>query len=46
MTDLPARGELWWADLDVRVLTDRLGRLGPGRMRELCIALAVATGCD
>lgn len=108
MTDLPARGELWWADLgesgrrpvvvlsrdaairgrrrsmvaacsttvrglpsevllepgedpvptlcavqldgvvdvDVRVLTQRLGRLGPGRLREVCAALAVATGCD
>lgn len=33
-------------DVDVRVLTHRLGRLGPGRMREVCSALSVATGCD
>lgn len=108
MRDLPARGELWWADLgdagrrpvvvlsrdaailgrrrsmvaacsttvrglpsevllepgddpvptacvvqldsvvdvDLGVLTHRLGRFGVGRMREVCAALAVATGCD
>lgn len=32
-------------DVDVRVLTRRLGRLGNLRMREVCQALATATGC-
>lgn len=32
-------------DVDVRVLTRRLGRLGDLRMREVCQALATATGC-
>lgn len=27
-------------------LVDRLGRLGDARMREVCEALAIATGCD
>lgn len=30
----------------VGVLTDRLGRLGDDRMREICSALAVAVDCD
>lgn len=33
-------------DVPVRVLVRRLGRLGPARRREVCRALAVATGCD
>ena len=33
-------------DVDVRVLAQRLGRLDPARMRAVCAALAVATGCD
>ena len=28
------------------VLVDRLGRLSDERMREVCTALAIATGCD
>ena len=27
-------------------LTERLGRLSDQRMREICVALEVATGCD
>lgn len=108
MTDLPARGEVWWSELpeidrrpvvvlsrdaaiprlrraliapctttirglpsevrlapgtdpvprvsavnldavesvSVAVLVERLGRLGSGRMDEICAALRVATGCD
>lgn len=30
----------------VGVLTNRLGRLGDDRMREICSALAVAVDCD
>ncbi|MGH9011263.1 MAG: type II toxin-antitoxin system PemK/MazF family toxin [Acidimicrobiia bacterium] len=30
----------------IGVLVERLGRLSDDRMRELCTALAVATGCD
>lgn len=33
-------------DIDLRVLTHRLGRLSDGRMRSVCAALGVATGCD
>ena len=33
-------------DVDVKVLAQRLGRLDPARMRAVCAALAVATGCD
>ena len=33
------------SDVPVRVLTRRLGRLSSGAMRDLCAALAVATGC-
>lgn len=29
----------------IALLTDRIGRLGTDRMREVCAALAVATGC-
>ena len=32
--------------VSVTVLVDRLGRLGDERMRQVCDALAVATGCD
>jgi len=32
-------------DVPVRVLTERLGRLGPTRIGAVCRALAVATGC-
>jgi len=31
--------------VSVAVLVERLGRLGDGRMRELCAALAVAVDC-
>jgi len=30
----------------VAALTERLGRLSDQRMREICAALEVATGCD
>ncbi|MDO5504577.1 MAG: type II toxin-antitoxin system PemK/MazF family toxin [Actinomycetia bacterium] len=33
-------------DVPARVLVRRLGRLSDVRMREVCDALAVATGCD
>lgn len=29
----------------VALLTERITRLGPDRMREVCAALAIATGC-
>ncbi len=32
--------------VSVGTLTERLGRLGDGRMREVCAALAVAVDCD
>lgn len=32
--------------VSVGVLVERLGRVGEARMRELCRALAVATGCE
>lgn len=32
--------------VSVAVLVDRLGRLGDGRMREVCAALAVAVDCS
>ncbi|WP_211233322.1 type II toxin-antitoxin system PemK/MazF family toxin [Brevibacterium album] len=32
-------------DVDVRVLTERAGRLSAGRMREVCESLTAATGC-
>lgn len=32
--------------VSVGTLTNRLGRLGDGRMRELCAALAVAVDCS
>lgn len=32
--------------VSVGTLTERIGRLGDGRMREICQALAVAVGCD
>jgi mRNA interferase MazF len=33
-------------NLSVGVLTDRLGRVSDERMRQICAALRVATGCD
>lgn len=33
-------------DVNVRVLTRRLGRLSSPKMRQVCAALAVATGCS
>lgn len=33
-------------DVDIRVLTRRLGALGGRRLAEVCRALAVATDCD
>ena len=32
--------------VSVSVLVERLGRLSDNRMRQLCAALEVATGCD
>jgi len=32
--------------VSVALLTERLGRLSDVRMREVCAALAVATGCS
>ena len=32
--------------LDASLLVERIGRLGPQRMRELCQALAIATECE
>jgi mRNA interferase MazF len=32
--------------VSIAVLVDRLGRLSDDRMRQLCAALEVATGCD
>lgn len=32
--------------VSVAALTERLGRLGDGRMRQVCEALAVAVDCD
>ncbi|HEV3364600.1 MAG TPA: type II toxin-antitoxin system PemK/MazF family toxin [Acidimicrobiia bacterium] len=32
--------------VSIGVLVERLGRLSDDRMREVCSALAVATGCD
>lgn len=32
--------------VSVATLTDRLGRLSDGRMRQICDALAVAVACD
>ena len=32
--------------VSVGTLTERLGRLGDGRMRQICQALTVAVACD
>lgn len=33
-------------DVPTQILTHRLGRLEASRLREVCTALAVATGCE
>lgn len=32
--------------VSIAMLTDRLGRLSDERMRQICIALTIAVGCD
>jgi mRNA interferase MazF len=32
--------------IPIALLTERLGRLSDGRLRDVCHALAVSTGCD
>jgi mRNA interferase MazF len=55
VTDLPARGDVWWCEMpeigrvesvSIAILVERLGRLADVRMRQICAALAIAVDCS